>query len=245
MAASSPHLLAISPHLDDAILSASGTLHRAHGQGWNITIVTLFAGDALLPLTPAAQRLHQIWGLGTNAPTARRSEDRAAAETIGASVLHCELPDAVYRGSSNDVFRRALNPTDRELLTRSIELLTSAYRTILPELVLGPVGIGGHIDHRLTALACDALEDCTQQTVYRWFDQPYSWHASYGSKSEQTFLDEVLIDRKLDSIACYPSQLSIVFDREDDSWRDDVREFGSQERFAPHLPPLTDRLAIG
>lgn len=232
------HLVAVSPHLDDAVLSAGGTLHLARQSGWKITLITLFAGDAIEPLTVAAERLHRLWNLGTDAPAARRLEDLHAARTLNADTLHCSLPDAAYRAGSENVFRRQLNPRDSELLNESVHLLASILTQLAPTSVIGPSGVGHHIDHILTARACDRVESQREQKITRWLDQPYSWNGPVATSFNRVDLVNSVVEAKIESINCYASQLSIVFDCDDESWRKRVRQSGRAEYFSPAPPPV-------
>ena len=83
--------LVLSPHLDDAVLSCGRLLARCRGA----VVATLFAGSP----SPA---LSTNWDCKSgytdsdNAMTARRREDRAALESLGAVPFHCEILDGQY-----------------------------------------------------------------------------------------------------------------------------------------------------
>src|SRR5512140_1921550 len=88
------------PHLDDAALSAGGTIALAAAHGGAPMIVTVFcrapAPDA--PLSGLARELHRRWG-GDVAEIwdGRRREDTEAAALLGARALWLEYEDAIYR----------------------------------------------------------------------------------------------------------------------------------------------------
>ena len=42
-------LLALSPHLDDAVFSAGATLFRAARRGWRVVVATIFTGNVAQP----------------------------------------------------------------------------------------------------------------------------------------------------------------------------------------------------
>ncbi|MDA8391968.1 MAG: PIG-L family deacetylase [Actinomycetota bacterium] len=90
-------VLAVSPHLDDAVLSAGATLAALVAAGRPVTVLTVFAGDPGPALSPVAERHHARCGLGVDAVERRRAEDRAALTRLGADPRHGALADAVYR----------------------------------------------------------------------------------------------------------------------------------------------------
>jgi LmbE family N-acetylglucosaminyl deacetylase len=67
--------VAVSPHLDNAVLACGATLAGLAAGGWELTLVTVFAGGAAL--------------------AARREDDRVAAERLGVgAVVHLPLEHA-------------------------------------------------------------------------------------------------------------------------------------------------------
>jgi LmbE family N-acetylglucosaminyl deacetylase len=61
-------VLILSPHLDDAVLSAGGLMDRAVKDGAHVVAATIFTGDADLQgePSPLVRELHEWWGLGAN-----------------------------------------------------------------------------------------------------------------------------------------------------------------------------------
>lgn len=100
----------LSPHLDDAALSAGGSIHRLSAGGTAVSILTLCAGrPPEAALSRYALGLHARWGQApseaSSAATAmvarRRAEDRAACRRLGAAYVHLRLPDLIYRRRAN------------------------------------------------------------------------------------------------------------------------------------------------
>src|SRR5215510_3669383 len=90
----------LSPHLDDAALSAGGLIYEQTQAGIPVEIWTFMCGDPqLTEHSPLTQRLHEIWGFADAAETVRerRKEDMRAAEILGAKVLHFDFLDCIYR----------------------------------------------------------------------------------------------------------------------------------------------------
>jgi LmbE family N-acetylglucosaminyl deacetylase len=154
----------LSPHLDDAVLSCGGLIARWINRGYDVTVVTVFAGDPPAgPLSALAQELHARSGQEDGAVATRRAEDRIACGRLGASVVHLTFPDAIYR---LDPAGLPLYPTEDSLfgpiraeegpladaVAVAISQASDAQSTLLC-----PLGIGGHVDHRLTRSAAEKL----------------------------------------------------------------------------------------
>lgn len=155
-------IVILSPHLDDAVLSCGGFIQKT-AQHHETIVMTLFAGSEPATISAHAQRLHASWRLGTHAVAARRSEDRQAVSLLGAHATHRRFLDCAYRVDeagrfpyqSSAAIHAARLEDERPLLLR---LTTSVQRLLLrirPRLLLAPLGIGGHIDHRLTRAAAE------------------------------------------------------------------------------------------
>jgi LmbE family N-acetylglucosaminyl deacetylase len=125
-----PVILAISPHLDDAVFSAGAWL------SWhtNVHILTVFAGvpDEDFPLTGWDRECG--FSSGRQAVRYRQQEDAHACAVIGATWQHLPLVDGQYRNET---------PYPHELL--ELTLLTVADE-LRPDLILAPLGIV-HSDH--------------------------------------------------------------------------------------------------
>ena len=155
----------LSPHLDDAVLSCGGLIHKQVRQGDQVAVWTICAGDPPKePFSDFAQGQHAMWNLDGEAAAARRVEDQQACEALGASWRHFSVPDCIYRRSPDD--GRALyaseeaifgpvDPAEGPLISGLAEDLARG----LPAgaQVVIPLGVGGHVDHRLTCHAAGSL----------------------------------------------------------------------------------------
>jgi len=171
----------LSPHLDDAIFSCGGLIARQTTAGDEVSVVTVCAGDPPVgELTPFAYELHRRWG-GEGSPMGlRRAEDLVACGRVGASVVHLPLLDAIYRRSPSGV---ALYPDGESLFgdpapedAATVEQIAAALARVVPREaeVYAPLGLGGHVDHRLTRRAGEQL------AAPRWYyrDVPYALRES-------------------------------------------------------------------
>jgi LmbE family N-acetylglucosaminyl deacetylase len=158
------HQLYLSPHLDDAVLSCGGLIARQAARGDLVAVFSVCAGDPPVgELTPFAFELHRRWG-GEGSPiAARRAEDRVACGRLGASAHHYHLPDAIYRRdakgqalySDEQAIFQQLRPEDQHW----VDMISEALRGAAPPeaSIYCPLGIGGHVDHRLARLAAEAI----------------------------------------------------------------------------------------
>ncbi len=134
--------LFLSPHFDDVVLSCPGAVLAAP----RAVILTVFGDDPV-----------------------RQAEDLAAAEILGAQVVHACVPEAPQRSSRH----RSLGGL---LASRSARLpglagsLHDIVRALRPARVWAPLGVGGHLDHRLVFEAARTLN----AAVWLYEDRPYA-----------------------------------------------------------------------
>jgi LmbE family N-acetylglucosaminyl deacetylase len=226
-------ILAISPHLDDAVLSAGATLSSWTVGGRSASVLTVFAGKPEGELSPAARNLHARCGLD-DAVTTRRVEDRMALERVGARAIHGNLLDAIYRRRPDgtwlcqnhlDVF--AEQPVDRELEMAALDLVLQTVDQIQPGLLLAPQAVGDHIDHHVVRRAAMSAARLRHLPLLLWEDLPY------GSTRQPLRRDGAMyvaytprtLCAKLNAVMCYASQLAIVWPDGGD-WRAALGEAG-------------------
>jgi LmbE family N-acetylglucosaminyl deacetylase len=211
----------ISPHLDDAALSAGGLIHEQTRAGELVEIWTIMCGvPPTADLSPFAQALHQQWGMDTadEVVRGRRQEDANAAGILGAQPRHFDYLDCIYRqGKSGDWLYRGIfvPPHDEEAdLPAQIAESISARLTSDDQLVC-PLGIGSHVDHVLVRRAVDLLQ---RPTLY-YADIPYLLSApeelapiTAGMKGTAHRVDEAGLRSWQGAIAAYTSQVPMLFD---------------------------------
>lgn len=160
----------LSPHLDDVALSCGGMLWEQAQSAEVPAVWTICAGDPPPgPLSPFAETLHQRWGVGREAILARRREDVLSCTRLGARYMHLPIPDCIYRRSpysgqalyaSEEAIFGALHPDELDLVSELTAFLAQKLHkwTIADQVkLLSPLGLGGHVDHRLTRAAAEGL----------------------------------------------------------------------------------------
>jgi LmbE family N-acetylglucosaminyl deacetylase len=219
-------LLCLSPHLDDAVLSCGGQLHRRAAAGESVLVVTVFSGDeGEAPSSRAAARLESAWGLATGVIAARRAEDEAACRALGVGWRHLPFLDALYRRHPET--GRALYPSIRSLFRGPREedtWLVGRIAAALAELpaaaeVLAPLGVGGHADHLLTRQAAAAAWGgrCAFYEEFPYGERRAAVRRAVGRglAPEVVLLGEADIAARCRAVAAYRSQVPPLFgDRE-------------------------------
>ena len=88
----------LSPHLDDAVLSAGGLIHGQTQAGLPVEIWTFMCGyPPEGEYSQIAQNLHKMWGFNSaeEVVRGRRVEDINAASIVGATALHFDFLDCI------------------------------------------------------------------------------------------------------------------------------------------------------
>ncbi len=167
----------------------------------------------------------------------RKAEDERWAYFIEAAIVNLDLPDAVYRGYEGDdallgnPFEDDEPPTD--ILRREILRLE-------PQQVYFPLGVGGHVDHRLCRDA--ALSMLTDEEAWVmpapslagrlsfYEDFPYAWWSGFSGTADLAGQDIDVpsglalearyadisdqLERKNAGLKMYSSQVQRLFDSE-------------------------------
>jgi len=153
----------LSPHLDDAVLSAGGLIYDQTQAGIPVEIWTFMCGYASPGDTsPFAEILHAEWGFSSAEETTRkrREEDKTAAALVGAKVVHFDFLDCIYRRGEDgewlyfEVYGQPL-PADAGIPAQIAE-------TILPRLqpediLVCQLSVGSHVDHILVRQGAELL----------------------------------------------------------------------------------------
>ena len=160
----------LSPHLDDAALSCGGLVWEQVKSGQGVYFWTICAGDPPPgPISSFAESLHERWQIGLEAAANRRAEDQRACQILGARYDHFHIPDCIYRRmESNQVplyaSEEAIFGPIHSMEAGLIQRLSRDFGGLLQKLetedevrIVCPLAIGGHVVHRLTRAAAEAL----------------------------------------------------------------------------------------
>ncbi len=227
-----PNVMYVSPHLDDAVLSCGGLIHRQIQAGASVLIATIFAGaPSRSTLSSFAAKLHAQWGHLTDPIAARREEDRRAMLVLGADSTYLEYPDAIYRSEEisflypcEDALFGTLHPADLRLVSQLAKAIVEICSPPLST-IYAPLAVGNHVDHQLAREAALTLH-CRSYPVIFYEDYPYVEvpgalmrgleRISIERWTEEVhFLDEGNLATKIRAIAAYGSQMKNLFQSAD------------------------------
>ena len=229
----------VQPHLDDVPFSCGGLVALHAEQDLDPLIVTIFAGDPPAKLTELARTLHELWGLEGNPTIVRRSEDAAAARVLGADTHWLAFQDVLYRleeGAARSRFRERLLPGDDALVEQiTAELVAIAEHAKARQLFF-PLSIGNHVDHQVGRIVGQQLERVGVAVAY-YEDFPYALDPVRVTSALSIFGDGFLqpelvdisttIDRRIEAIGQYKSQLHAVFGQDPRPYEQQVRDYAS------------------
>ena len=202
-------VLAVSPHLDDAVFSAGGTLAQHADAGDEVTVLTCFTGNVARPAGFAlACQLDKGLDETADYMALRRNEDVAACTEIGAKALHWPFLEAPHRGyeSAEALFGGVLGSDAIE--AKLAPALAEVMATLQPDLVYGPWGVGNHVDHIVVR---SALERVASEFIW-WEDYPYAMRETQPpSGIHRRAISQRFAERKIAATLCYESQIGFQF----------------------------------
>ncbi len=222
----------LSPHLDDALLSCGGTIHRQTAAGQEVLVITLFSADARpdSPLSPFARQLHADWGHPPRPMALRRAEDLAALTLLRAEAQHLGYLDAIYRTAADG---RWLYPDLQTLFgpphpddPLAPHDLADLLAGLVPRdsSIYAPLGVGRHVDHQLVhAAAWQLLARGRRLAFYEDFpyaEKPGALEAALAAvgqrveswQAEEMPLAAADLSAKVAALGYYRSQMAILFD---------------------------------
>lgn len=204
------HVVAISPHLDDAAFSVGGLLSGRARRGDRVTIVTCFTGNVAEPRGFAlACQLDKGLDASVDYMALRRAEDLAACAVIGAAAVHLPFLEAPHRGYGSAAELFAARRADDGVLGPLTEAIAALVGALAADVVLGPLAVGNHVDHWVVRDAVAGLPG-----VLLWEDWPYVRRATgegLPAPAERHRLGDAERDARLRMCAAYVTQLGFQF----------------------------------
>jgi LmbE family N-acetylglucosaminyl deacetylase len=209
----------LSPHLDDAVLSAGGLIYEQTQSGIPVEIWTFMCGFAPAgEVSSFAQLQHKQWGFASAEETTRRrrEEDRSAAALVGATVAHFDFLDCIYRRGSHgewlyfDIFVPP-HPDDAGLPAQIAETISS--RLLPDDVLVCQLSVGSHVDHVLVRQAAELLGHPLRYDI----DVPYIFYKpeelsakSAGMKESVHSITEAGLQRWMEAALAYKSQIVVL-----------------------------------
>src|SRR3989304_7453082 len=211
----------ISPHLDDAILSCGGLIHKLGAERNTVQVWTICAGDPPeSDLSPFAIQQQNSFRTGVEYYENRRREDIDACNFLGARYRHFSFEDCIYRRSrdglwlydSEEAIFGSVLPDDEGMIKDITTFLNSIVKQA--DIVVSPMSIGNHVDHKIVRIALEAMN----RPIIYYADFPYGIRQNEilkKLKNEPTNEIHELSTENIaawkDSICFYGSQLNVLF----------------------------------
>lgn len=215
----------VSPHLDDAVLSAGGLIYEQTRAGLDVEIWTTMCGFPAEDVSPFAQMLHHQWGIAAAADlvNARRAEDAAAAKIVGAEIFHFDFLDCIYRRGKNGDWLYESNvfipphEDDTELSAQIAEAIAARLKP--DDKLVCQFGVGSHLDHIVVRRAVEMLA----RPIFYDADIPYHFRAPEELAQHIVDMNETIypvgepaLKAWQDGIAEYKSQVGGLFESLDE-----------------------------
>jgi LmbE family N-acetylglucosaminyl deacetylase len=231
--------LFLSPHLDDAVLSCGGVIHRLAQSGERVVIITVMAGEPYEPLmdTPVLKAIQARWNKGEDTIRVRRAEDAQAAHQLQAQVYHMGLTESAFRatlcGAGDWIALYPDHDSPFQGIKQADDARITLFTSNLPfpladiSVVYAPFGVDNHVDHELVRDWGLVLTGSIGGPELRFYEEyPYARsrpaiqraQAFYrlhlpalGFESEVTMLSDADLDAKLKAMGCYRSHQQILW----------------------------------
>ncbi len=239
--ATAPVILYLSPHLDDAVLSAGGLIARQAAAGMRVVVATMVTADppAAQRPSPLAARYRAAWGNPATPFADRCLEDAHAMEALAAEWRHLGLQDCTYRQSPSGedlyvtmeaLFSATPDPRDTAFRAAVADATEALVDALDPFAVYTCSTIGRHVDHVCVLRAVLPVLYRRGLPVRLWEDMPYATGiyppenpdtaaaalARIGVKTAQPLLEPVDIAAKLRASRAYVSQIDDLFGSPED-----------------------------
>lgn len=231
----------LSPHLDDAVLSAGGLISEQTRSGIPVEIWTFMCGyPPPGDISPFAELMHQQWGFSSAEETVRkrREEDCRATAVLGAQAAHFDFLDCIYRRGSNGEWLYSdisvpPHPEDADIPDRIAETIAACLQP--DDVLVCQLAVGSHVDH---VLVRQGAERAGQSLLYD-IDIPYFFTKpeefvpkSAGMKGILHPITEIGLKSWQEAVLEYESQLAVLGDAMStpEKARESIRSYWAQEQ---------------
>ncbi len=212
----------LSPHLDDAVLSAGGLIYEQTRAGIPVEIWTVMCGfPPEGEVSPLAQDMHLQWGFSSAKETVekRRAENMNAAAIVGAKAIHFNFLDCIYRRGKNGEWLYTKSVFDPPLASEvglPAEIAKAIASRLKPDdILVCQLTIGNHVDHVAVRKAAEILK---RLLIYD-ADIPYLLNhpdelgpKTAGMKEKVHAVSETGLKSWQEAIAAYASQIVMLFE---------------------------------
>lgn len=200
-------IMLLSPHADDVAYSIGGLVARLSMRA-DIRLMTIFGYSGwALPKALCEKSADAI-------STEREREDRAYCVRRGIDYELLFCPDSFVMGYDS-AMELSIAAIDDPRTEGVVSMIRNAVACRVPQVVLAPCGIGGHVDHQIVRIAADELHHVE---VLYYEDVPYSSSlpllelerqlTAQGLTPALTIEIDVVLESKYEDMLGYRSQTS-------------------------------------
>jgi LmbE family N-acetylglucosaminyl deacetylase len=209
----------LSPHLDDAVLSAGGLIYEQTQSGIPVEIWTFMCGYGPPgAVSSFAELQHAQWGFSSAEETTRmrRAEDQRAAALVGASCVHFDFLDCIYRRGSKgewlyyDIFVPP-HPEDAGMPAQIAAVISARLQP--GDVLVCQLSVGSHVDHVLVRQGAELLGYPLRYDI----DVPYIFYKreelgpkSAGMTESVHSITETGLNRWKEAALAYQSQIVVL-----------------------------------
>lgn len=217
MSRAQPTVVVLSPHFDDAPLSLGQSMLDGELSSERVVVGIIFGR------TNWQQWFHPTPRRTPVVSAIRRAEEMVNARRFGYRCRVVRLPEVILRTGEMDsatFLDPSPNPPPDDLDASMIDDIAAAIQPWISNTgrIMAPLGVGGHLDHRLVREAARQLIDADRLEFYE--DRPYASYASDAFIAElASHVDPALIAHDMSSpdtrdkasTTWYPSQFDQYF----------------------------------
>lgn len=217
----------VSPHFDDAVLSA-GAVMQYLAKDTNIVVINVFtqAGERPYSFSVKANLKQSGFTDAKELYQAREKEDKKVLQKVTKNIINLGFIDSLWRKKSpshplEKIIPEInyLYPTYRFHVAKGkivkhdlllMQKIKQKLRTIIKEknpVVFCPMGIGDHVDHVIIRRVCDELF----KNPIHWSDFPYNEQSAIDTEEYQTLHFERDLKKKKKLIEGYKTQYNAMF----------------------------------
>jgi len=236
----------LSPHFDDVAICCGGTISKQCRAGLSVLVISIFTPPSRnkYPASQFAKHIEQIMGGYSDLFSVRCEENSKAIKALGAEPVWLDFEEAIYRGNEqqrewyyenlNTLFG-SIHSAEQFMFQELADTIANIVNIDSLTTLYAPLGIGGHVDHRLihyaaramskSGLRCKYYEDFPYadpnhpltRSAAKGFSAPSVYEAivQAGASSELSLFTEKDMHTKIRSVASYSSQLPALFGDEE------------------------------
>ncbi|MBS9426024.1 PIG-L family deacetylase [Photorhabdus caribbeanensis] len=252
--------LFLSPHLDDAALSAGGLIHKLVSENQKVIILTFFTEyDENLTSHYLRSEHNDNMNSFIELYSKRAGEDIDFCNKLSAIPIHGKILDCIYRTdqygepmykNSAMIYKGQIHKSDYAS-DMAQELIDKILLNYQPDYIYAPLGIGRHVDHIIINNLVHNIKDSRKFKILLYEDFPYvlgeypivnpdsleNALLRNNKFDKRAILVDIDLNEKAQNILFYETQLEPLFGNKSnilislEKYHRSINEIKVQERF--------------